>query len=78
MFLQNKFRCPPIESSKNLQNLKDERAFPVQCRAVVALRSRHPCVWVIPFLAYRGYSKLRTHITLGPYGSFMSRGIGPS
>ena len=27
---------------------------------------------------YRGYSKVRTHTALGPYGSFMPRSIEPS
>jgi hypothetical protein len=28
-------------------------------------------------LGYRGYSKVRTHTALGPYGSSMPRSIGP-
>ena len=27
---------------------------------------------------YRGYSKLRTHTALGPYGRYIPRSIGPS
>ena len=29
-------------------------------------------------MLYRGYSKLRTHTALGPYGRSMPRSIGPS
>ena len=31
-----------------------------------------------PVLTYRGYSKLRTHTALGPYGRSIRRSIGPS
>ena len=31
-----------------------------------------------PAASYRGYSKLRTHTALGPYGTSMPRSIGPS